>query len=157
MEVLILGGIFYEMAGQIWVESHSEHKSLLEKLKPFEGKQIHIVMYHSHDPDNMSGWGGGSCLWEPTESCPFDHHIYPSKLLHFDETGVFQKELSLKTLDGVKKLPLSALPGHRAQVVVCSFGDLSVGDMDMDSLRDRASGLVDQLNLVQDLLKKRGV
>lgn len=155
MKLISLSGIFYELDGSIWVESHSEHHCLSEALAPFEGKKVQVVLHHEHDPDNMLSWGAGSCCWEPTGTCPFGHHQQPARLLHFDESGLLQDNFHLKTPDGViKSVPLWATLGHKTQIVVLDLEKESYDKEDIGPLWDRATDLMSQLDRIQSLLNE---
>lgn len=151
MRVLLFEGVFYERSGSIWVETEDGHESITESLKDFHGQTTRIFMHHIGDPLLSDRWGLGSCLWQPSE-CPFGHHKNPYALFHFDETGRLDyKTLSLHTSNGVKKVPLEYLCGHKSRLT-----SLSVPEeipFDFSATEARAEGLRDILSKLKNSLE----
>jgi hypothetical protein len=149
--VLVVEGVFYKDAeGRIRPESGSH---IDDQLAPFEGRAV-VACVHHYPPDPPTGgWGGGSCMWQPTGACPAGHHDRPDWLHHVSVTGPLLRDGSGWSVSG-EPLRLELLDGHRSRVALVEvFDAAAVTSGSAEDLLKRAEGLSE---ILRGLTEKLG-
>ena len=147
----ILGGVFYRDA-----DGHlcSEDGGIVEDaLTPHLGCKVMVTVHHNPPNPPTEGWGGGSCMWEPTGSCPVGHHERPGWLHHVFAQGILSKE---PWAVGGSLLGLDFLEGHHSMLVIVEQFDAEAvaGSDDIGDLLTRATNLSSVLQTLSEKLKE---
>ncbi len=149
--VLIIEGVFYlNTDGHICSE---DGVVLDDAMAPFEGRSVVATVHHLPPDPPTSGWGGGSCMWQPAGKCPAGHHDNPSWLHHVSVTGPLKRTAD-GWLVGGKSLQLELLDGHRSRVALVEvFNPEAFASESVSELLERGERLS---QLLRDLTGKIG-
>ena len=148
----------------IVVNNENGTESLVETLEPQIDKHVSIALHHfppvmPPDPDK---WGGGSCLLQPMEWCPFGHHEHPHRFFTLSLEGFLRRAETrwfVEKFDGTEAdLPFSFLVGHYSRVASATMIDVEKMKESLDQMKEMAAAgqapdVTDVLGVEVDELK----
>lgn len=147
----VLKGVFYKDAnGHLCSEDGG---SVAEALTPSIGRKVMVTVHHDPPSPPTDEWGGGSCMWGPTGSCPVGHHERPGWLHHVFAQGVLSKD---PWAVGGTPLRVDFLEGHHSMLVIVEMFDADAfeGSDNIGDLLSRATNMSSMLQTLSEKLKE---
>lgn len=126
LRAILVEGLFYIQDGKITTDRGD---FLYEHLEPMVGQDIQLAVHFMPPiPPDPTKWGGGCCMWQPTE-CPAGHHQHPDRILNIALRGVLGHDTGYRwfmdTFDGKQvDLPFALLDGHYGRVAAATVFDV---------------------------------
>ena len=154
LRTMLLEGLFYRRDGIITTD---KGVALFEQLEPLVGQDIHLAVHFlPSDPPNPERWGGGCCMWQPSQ-CPAGHHEHPDRLLNLAVRGVLGRDGDqwwIDQFDGKRvQIPFTLLDGHQGRVAAASVFDVQAMQESLSNITpDMIENISIRSNNLRDLL-----
>lgn len=128
---LLLEGVFYNEGPRFLCAGARGVEGVSSVLSSVEGQRVRFAAHHlppTAQPD-LSKWGGGCCLWQPSGRCPAGHAEKPSWLFNISLEGVLLRVGDAWFVEGFdgKTTALTLqemLIGHHARIATATLLDV---------------------------------